>query len=88
MNELVTLITQKTGLSNEMAEQCVNVIDGYVKNKCPEPIASQFSSVLSGQSIATSPSSMTGAENQPPSQSKGFLGGLFGGKSENQPTQH
>jgi hypothetical protein len=86
MNELVTLITQKTGLSNEMAQQCLSIVEGYCKDRVPEPMASQISSVLGGQVSASSPTSTTGDANQAANQGKGFLGNLFGGKSENQPT--
>jgi hypothetical protein len=88
MNELVTLITQKTGLSSDMAQQVLNVINGYVKDKVPEPVASQISNAIGGQMGGTSASSVTPGMDQAPSQGKSFLSNLFGGKSENQPTEH
>ena len=88
MNELVALITQKTGLSNDMAQQVLSVIDGYIKNKVPEPMSGQMSNVLGGQMGGMPGSSSMGSTDQPASQGKSFLGNIFGGKSENQPTEH
>jgi hypothetical protein len=84
MNELVGLITQKTGLSDDMAQKVLDIVDGYVQNKLPAPVASQISNALSGQMSGASGSPM----DQASSQGKGFLGNIFGGKSENQPTEH
>jgi hypothetical protein len=88
MNELVTLISQKTGLSSDMAQQVLTVIQGYVKDKVPEPMASQVNNVLTGQMGGMSATANPEGANQPTSQGKSFLGNLFGGKSENQPTEH
>ena len=88
MNELVTLITQKTGLSSDMAQKVLTVIDGYIKDKVPEPMSSQITSVLGGQMGGSSASSGTAGVDQATSQGKSFLSNLFGSKSENQPTEH
>jgi uncharacterized protein (DUF2267 family) len=64
MNELIKLVTQKTGISEEQAKTAVETVLGFLKQKLPAPIASQIDSVLSGGM---------------PDLSKG-LGGLFGGK--------
>jgi hypothetical protein len=53
MNELINLITQKTGLSNDMAQQVVQIVEGYLKDKLPEPMASQLTSALGSQSGGT-----------------------------------
>ncbi len=48
MNELVKLVSQKTGLSEEMARVAVETVVNYLKDKLPAPIAGQIDSVLSG----------------------------------------
>ena len=48
MNELVQLVQQKTGLSQDMAQKVVDTIAGYLKTKLPEPMASGLDSLLGG----------------------------------------
>jgi hypothetical protein len=48
VNELVKLVSQKTGISEEMSKMAVEVVLGYLKDKLPDPIAGQIDGVLSG----------------------------------------
>lgn len=48
MDELVKLVSQKTGLSEEMAKMAADVVVGFLKDKLPAPIAGQIDGVLSG----------------------------------------
>ena len=48
MDELVKLVSQKTGISEEMARMAVEIVLGYLKEKLPAPIAGQIDSVLGG----------------------------------------
>lgn len=48
MNELVKRVTEKTGLSEEMATQVITVVLDYVKDKLPAPIAAQLDNFLEG----------------------------------------
>ncbi|MEN6483138.1 MAG: DUF2267 domain-containing protein [Anaerolineaceae bacterium] len=50
MNDLIKLVAQKTGLSEEMAKVAVETVVGFLKDKLPPPIAKQIDSVLSGNS--------------------------------------
>lgn len=50
MNDLIKLVAQKTGLSEEMAKVAVETVVGFLKDKLPSPIAKQIDSVLSGNS--------------------------------------
>lgn len=52
MNELVSLIAEKTGVSEEIAEQAVGVVIGFLKDKLPEPIAGQVEGVLAGKAAS------------------------------------
>jgi len=68
MQELVSLVSEKTGISEDVAQQAVNIVLGYPKDRLPQPIASKLDSVAQGQSIGDM------------SDLAGQLGGLFGGK--------
>jgi hypothetical protein len=48
MNELVTLVQQKTGISQEMAQQVVDVVVSHLKNRLPAPMAAGIDSLLAG----------------------------------------
>ena len=48
MEELVKLVSKKTGISEELAEKAVKVVLDYLKDKLPDPIASQLDAVLEG----------------------------------------
>ena len=69
MNELVKMVSQKTGLSEEMARTAVDTVLNYLKGKLPAPIAGQIDSLLGGSEAGSTVESLT----------KG-LGGLFGQK--------
>ena len=69
MDELVKLVSQKTGLSEDMAKVAVDAVVGYLKEKLPGPIAAQVDGVLGG----------TGGVSDLGNVAQG-LGGLFGKK--------
>jgi hypothetical protein len=69
MEELVKLVSSKTGISEDMARTAVDTVVGFLKSKLPAPLASQVDSVLSGGGIA-------GALGGAGDLAKG-LGGLF-----------
>jgi hypothetical protein len=48
MSELVQLVQEKTGLSQDMAQKVVDTVTGYLKTKLPEPMASGLDSLLGG----------------------------------------
>jgi len=48
MDQLVKLVAQKTGLSEDMSRQAVQVVIGYLKDKLPAPVAAQIDGVLGG----------------------------------------
>ncbi|MBC8332211.1 MAG: DUF2267 domain-containing protein [Anaerolineae bacterium] len=65
MDELVKLVVEKTGISEEMAEKAVAVVLEYIKEKLPDSIAGRLDDILEGGLDAGD-------------LMKG-LGGLFGG---------
>jgi hypothetical protein len=48
MDELVKLVSKKTGISEALAKQAVEVVLDFLKKKLPAPLAGQIDSVLSG----------------------------------------
>ena len=47
MKELINIIVQKTGISEENAQKAVQVTLGFLKTKLPTPLAGQLDSFLS-----------------------------------------
>lgn len=48
MEELVTLVESKTGLSHDQAMAATKAVIDYLKSKLPAPVASQIDGVLTG----------------------------------------
>jgi len=46
MDELVELVSKKTGLSKEASAEAVDVVLDYIKKKLPKPVAAQVDAVL------------------------------------------
>ncbi len=46
MNEIVHLVAQKTGLSEDKARQAAEVVLGYLKDKLPGPVAGQLNQFI------------------------------------------
>jgi uncharacterized protein (DUF2267 family) len=65
MDELVKLVAQKTGISEQQARTAVQTVVDFIKSKLPAAMGSQIDAILSG-----SAASDLGKQ----------LGGLFGGK--------
>jgi hypothetical protein len=65
MDELIKLVSKKSGISEAQAKAAVDTVIGFLKQKLPAPIASQIDGVLGG--------------SVPGDVAKG-LGGLFGKK--------
>ena len=62
MDQIVSQITQRTGISEEQARQAVEIVANYLKGHLPAPIAGQIDGILGGQ--------------QGGDQGQGGLGGL------------
>lgn len=71
MDELIKLVQQKVGISEDQARMAVTTVVGFVKEKLPEPIASQVDGLIAGGTAG------------PMGQVEGLMGsmgGLFGKK--------
>ena len=51
-NELVQVVSSKTGLNEEMATQAVDAVIDFIKQKLPPELSGQLDSLLSGQESA------------------------------------
>ena len=67
MDELVKLVADKVGISEAQAQQAVETVLAFLKEKLPEPIAGQVEAALEGD--------LSGLDDL-----VGGLGGLFGKK--------
>jgi len=52
MDELVKLVSEKTGIPEATAKQATQVVLGWLKDKLPEPIGSQLDLVVAGGEVA------------------------------------
>lgn len=48
MDELVKMVSKKTGVSEALAKQAVEIVVNYLKRKLPAPVASQIDGILGG----------------------------------------
>jgi hypothetical protein len=76
MDELVNLVVQKTGISQDDARKAVEVVVSALKSKLPAPIASHVDAFLAG-GMGGGMNTLAGEAGE---MLKGKLGGLFGGQ--------
>ena len=69
VDELINLVSEKTGISKEMAKTAVDTVVGFLKEKLPAPIAGQIDNVLESPGLAGGASNLASG-----------LGGLLGKK--------
>ncbi len=75
VDQLINLVTERAGISQDQAREAVQTVIGFLKDRLPGPVASQFDGVLSGQGSGD----MMGQAQE----ALGGRGGMFGGnKSE------
>ena len=67
MDQLTSFVSQKTGLSQDQANQAAQAVIDFLKSKLPGPIASQLDGVLGG-----------GGAGGVAGQAQGMLGNLGG----------
>ncbi|MGD8491471.1 MAG: DUF2267 domain-containing protein [Anaerolineae bacterium] len=48
MEDLVELVSKKVGISEQQAQQAVEIVVGFLKDKLPEPLAGQIEGALEG----------------------------------------
>ncbi len=72
MDQIVSQITQRTGISEEQARQAVEIVANYLKGHLPAPVAGQIDGLLGGQGSQQGGDQAAGG--------LGGLGNLFGSK--------
>jgi hypothetical protein len=50
MDELVNLVTQKAGISQDQAQKAVTAVIGFLKQKLPGPLAGELDKIAGGAS--------------------------------------
>lgn len=70
MDQLTQFVSQKTGLSQDQANQAAQAVIDFLKSKLPGPIASQLDGLLAGGG---------GGAGGIMGQAQNMLGGMFGG---------
>lgn len=71
METIISLVVEKTGLSEDNARQATTVVIGYIKEQLPESMQGIVDKVIAGET-PDSVGDLVG----------GALGGLFGGDDE------
>ena len=51
MDEIVKLVVQKTGISEDQARTAVTTVVNFLKQKLPAPIAGQIDGLLAGSGV-------------------------------------
>jgi hypothetical protein len=72
MDELIKLLVQKTGMSEDQAREVADVVIEFLKSKLPEPFRSQVENLISGAETGGIDSVVQGIT--------GMLGGFLGKK--------
>ena len=62
MKELINVIVQKTGISEENAQKAVQVTLGFLKTKLPAPLAGQLDSFLTARTPSSVNPVLVGAK--------------------------
>jgi len=50
MQQLIDQVTQRAGIPQDKARAAVDTVVGYLKERLPQPVASQLDGAISGQS--------------------------------------
>jgi hypothetical protein len=74
VDELVNLVTQRTGIPPAAAQTAVQTVLGFLKDRLPPQVASQLDGIVGGQGAG-------GIAGQA-QQQMGNLGGMFGGGAQ------
>jgi hypothetical protein len=51
MDELVKLVSQKAGITQDQAKTAVTTVLGFLKERLPAPVAVQLEGILSGNAV-------------------------------------
>ena len=74
MNELVQLVQQKTGLSQDVAEQAVNAVVGYLKTRMPAGMSAGLDQLMGDTASADAGAPEGGLMDKAKSMVAGIMG--------------
>ena len=80
MEELVALVSKKTGLSKEQSTAAVKVVLDFIKKNLPAPVAAQVDAVLSGSGGLGAAAKALDDGKIDANDVANLLGGFMGGK--------
>lgn len=80
MEELVTLVSNKTGLGKDQAAMAVKTVLDFLKAKLPAPVASQIDAVLANKGVMGMAANALDDGKIDGDDVSNLLGGLMGGK--------
>lgn len=64
MEDLIKLVTEKTGISPEQAKTAVETVMGFVKEKLPSGISEQVEGLMSGKDVSGGLADLAGSLKQ------------------------
>ena len=77
MDELVKQVAQRTGISEDKAQEAVNTVVGFLKARLPEPIAGQLDGILN-----TAGGTIASAGDAIADKAGDILGGVLGSNKD------
>jgi hypothetical protein len=63
MDQLISQITQKTGITDQQARDAVQTVIGFIKEKVPPSMAPQIDALMAGQTPNLGNINVSDAEN-------------------------
>ena len=63
MDQLISQITQKTGISQQQANDAVQMVVSFIKGKLPPEMATQLDALMAGQTPNLNNVTLSDAEN-------------------------
>lgn len=70
MEQIIKMVSEKTGISNDQAKMAVETVVGFLKDKMPAGIGSQVESFIKGGTGSVADAAMDGLKDK--------IGGIFG----------
>lgn len=80
MEELINLVSSKTGLPKDQAAIAVRTVVQLLKSKLPEPVGAQIDAVLNNSSIVGTAANVLDDGKIDGNDVSNLLGGFLGGK--------
>lgn len=62
MDDIVRMVKEKAGISDDAAQKAVNTVVGFIKGKLPGNLSSQIDGIVSGHGLGDTASGMFGGK--------------------------